>query len=71
MATINFYWVDYESDNLDDDVLVGSVTIEDGKIESDDEDLKTLAGTFGGSAEEVIENLSNWSNGYLRTELAK
>lgn len=65
MATeIAFFVVDEDGE----DVPVGSVMIGDGKIEADNEDLKELAGTFGGSTEEIIQALSSWSNGYLRSE---
>lgn len=63
---INFYEIDHN--DFDNEALVGTVLIEDGKITSDDEDLLEMAQTFGGTVEEILENLSDWSNGYIRSE---
>lgn len=67
MATINFFYVDPETF---EDVPAGSVTIQDGKFESDNPDLLDLAQSIAPTPQTIIRALTDWSNGYLRSELA-
>lgn len=64
---INFYEIDHE--DLDNEVLVGFVTVEKDKLVSEDEDILEMAQTFGATVDEIIQNLADWSNGYIRSEL--
>lgn len=67
MATINFYEINPDTF---EDIPLGSVTIENGNITSEHEDLLEIAQASGPTSEDIIEKLSSWSNGYIRTELA-
>lgn len=67
MAVIQFFFVDPETF---EDIPAGSVTIQDGKIESDNPDLLDLAQSIAPTPETIIRALTDWSNGYLRSELA-
>jgi hypothetical protein len=66
VPVIQFYEVD--SDTFED-IPLGIVTVdESGNLAASTPDLLVLAESAGGSVAEVIEKLSDWSNGYLRSE---
>jgi len=68
MPKINFFLVDPDTF---EDVPVGSVTINGDQMTSDNDDLLDVARSSGSTPDEILAVLSDWSNGYLRSERAE
>lgn len=67
MTVIQFFFIDPEDFS---DIPAGTVTIQDGEITSENPDLVSIAESAGPTPEAIIRALSDWANGYLRSELA-